>query len=73
MSIIAAKAARLLIEGRVHVVQAGHGHPGRAIVTGDHAAYEVVVDGGRVVCPCPARVTRCSHAAAVALVVEAQA
>lgn len=68
---VEAKARKLLAEGRVRVIEAGHGHPGRARVQGDHAVYEIVFHGGYVACPCPAWKRRCSHAVAVERVVEA--
>jgi hypothetical protein len=64
------KAGRLLLEGRVRIVEAGHGHNGRARVKGDHGEYDVEFAVGAVVCHCPAWVRRCSHAEAVARVVE---
>ena len=70
-SIVESKARWLLVGGRVRIIEAGHGLPGRAVVRGEHNTYMVEFGGGRVVCPCPAR-KWCSHAAAVALVVEAQ-
>lgn len=66
------KARRLLVEGRVTVLEVGHDKPGRAVVEGDHGTYEIVFNG-RVECPCPAWTQKCSHARAVELVVEAKA
>lgn len=71
MSIVEAKARRLLVDGRVRVVEAGHGLPGRAVVHGDHGRYEVEFGDGSVACPCPAR-KGCSHALAVAIVTRRQ-
>jgi hypothetical protein len=65
------KAARLLVEGRVTVLQADRGR-GKAVVTGDHGQYELTFSGGYIECPCPSWVRRCSHAEAVARVVEVE-
>jgi hypothetical protein len=70
VSIIESKASRLLSEGRVTVLEAGCGRPGRAVVVGDHGRYEVEFGRGNIVCHCPAWTRRCSHARAVQLVVE---
>lgn len=69
---VAEKAARLLVEGRVTVLEAGRGSA-LALVVGDHGEYAVTVDAGHVVCPCPAWTGRCSHARAVELVVSGRA
>lgn len=62
------KASRLLAEGRV--VKAAATDTYR--VVGDSGAYFVTVsaDGRNAWCPCPARVTTCSHAAAVLLAIR---
>jgi hypothetical protein len=72
VSIIEEKANRLLAEGRVRVLEAGHGHPGLALVKGDHGEYEVTVVGERVHCSCPSW-RACSHKRAVSLVVGVEA
>jgi hypothetical protein len=66
------KARRLLAEGRVRVLEAGYGRPGRAVVQGDHGVYAVSFGAGRVSCGCPSW-KPCSHKRAVSLVVEAEA
>lgn len=64
----AAKARRLLVEGRVIVVIA-YGRRIDALVRGDSGAvYDVLHRGGHWSCSCEAR-TRCSHVQAVMLVV----
>lgn len=67
MSVIEAKAARLLLAGRVAVVSADPGGTLVAEVEGDHGRYLVTVQDGRARCTCPAW-RRCSHALAVELV-----
>lgn len=62
----AAKARRLLAEGRVTVTRVGAHHVG-GMVRGDSAAvYRVAFTGGRWWCTCDAR-GRCSHIQAVQL------
>jgi hypothetical protein len=63
------KAARLLLAGRVRVVEV---IPGRALVQveGDTGRWTVVYRRGRWSCPCPAPPwRRCSHLAAAELIV----
>lgn len=63
----AAKARRLLTEGRVIVLEA-RGRWIRAYVRGDTGEhYEVIHDGGAWACPCDCRQV-CSHVQAVQLV-----
>lgn len=65
-----AKAHRLLVEGRVTVLEVGCGRPGRARVRGDSGTHDVEFVAGRIACPCGSFKQRCSHALAVGLVVE---
>jgi uncharacterized Zn finger protein len=66
-----AKAARLLIEGRLTVLSAHQGRV-RATVRGDSATYRLGFDRGRWWCHCPAR-GRCSHLVALASVIDTSA
>jgi hypothetical protein len=61
------KAARLLTSGRVEVRWVTPGHA-VVVVQGDSGEWRLVYQRGRWRCPCPAWV-RCSHLAAVELVV----
>jgi len=66
---VEAKAGRLLVAGRVRVLEV---IPGRAIVQvdGDTGRWTVAYRRGRWACPCPAPAwRRCSHLAAAELVV----
>ena len=63
------KAARLLLAGRVQVLEV---IPGRALVQvqGDSDCWRLAYRRGRWSCPCPAPAwRRCSHVAAAELVV----
>ncbi len=63
------KAGRLLTSGSVRVLELDADGHGRACVVGDNGKYVVEIGGnGRARCTCPAW-GRCSHAAAVELVV----
>jgi hypothetical protein len=65
---IEAKAGRLLLAGRVRVLEV---IPGRALVdvAGDSGTWRVSYRRGRWACPCPAPAwRRCSHLAAAELV-----
>ncbi|MDP9335242.1 MAG: hypothetical protein M3Q30_18320 [Actinomycetota bacterium] len=65
---VRAKALRLLVEGRVRVLSLDQGRL-RAVVRGDAAEYRVSFDRGNGWhCHCPS--PRCSHARAVAMVVD---
>ena len=61
------KAGRLLVTGRVRVLQAADGRA-VVLVRGDHGRYVVECDGTAWRCDCPARVAGCSHVTAAALV-----
>jgi hypothetical protein len=64
----AAKARRLLAEGRLRVLGADE-RSAQAVCCGDSgAAYRVAAEDGRWQCSCEAR-GRCSHIRALALVV----
>jgi uncharacterized Zn finger protein len=66
---IEAKAARLLLEGRVHIVRVSRGDVG-AHVQGDTGTRTVTwTRWGDWHCTCPAR-GRCSHLIAVRLVTQ---
>jgi hypothetical protein len=63
------KAARLLAAGRVHVLAVSPGHS-LVEVVGDSGTWRLAYRRGRWVCPCPAPAwRRCSHLAAVELIV----
>jgi hypothetical protein len=62
------KAARLLVAGRLRVVEVEHGRV-RASCRGDHGAYDLGGEGGVWSCSCPAR-GDCSHLRALRLVVD---
>ncbi len=65
---VAAKAGRLLVDGRVHVVEAGRRRV-LALVDGTEGRYVVVYASGGWLCSCP-HPGRCSHRAAVELVTD---
>lgn len=62
----AAKARRILAEGRVTVTACGPGYA-RALVRGDGAVHEVTEDARGRLCTCQAR-GLCSHLLALGLV-----
>ena len=65
---VAAKAGRLLLDGRVHVVEVGRRRV-HALVDGTEGRYVVVYAAGGWLCSCP-HPGRCSHRAAVELVTD---
>lgn len=64
-----AKARRYLAEGRLVVVHVD-ARGARARCRGSGAVYDLEVSGGEWSCSCPARVQRCAHLLALALVVN---
>ncbi len=66
---VAVKAGRLLLEGKVALVEM-HGGLVRARVFGDHGVYVVErLPGEEPECSCPARTRACAHVVAVKMVV----
>ncbi len=65
---LAEKAARLLADGRVHVVYAAR-HQVRALVEGSTGRYQVRYETGAWSCSCD-NPRRCSHWTAVDLVTD---
>lgn len=65
---LAAKAGRLLADGRVHITAAGRYHV-RALVDGSTGRYLVQYEANAWSCSCPS-FRRCSHWTAVELVTD---